>query len=439
MDAQSQQPKQRRPHYVAGPSGFQAGATLICSLACAAGAFGQEVNAPPALNFSGLVPGPPLAGTSALAATPPSPPASRETPQPLLQWGPIEFHPHLLYRLTYADGLEAQAIGQGTKTIINELSPGMLLVLGSHWSLDYTPTLRYYSSSRFQDGVDHSVSLNGATAYQDWTLGFKQSFFYSDSQPLVETGGQISQEQYVTALNAGYSINHDLSLELGLDQNFRFTGQGAAGQSFADVREWSTMDWVNYMIAPRLIISSGAGLTYDNVLSGSDIVAENLEGRVTWHPTQKLGMTLSGGFEESQFLSAGATDLLTPIFAASAFYQPFEHTILSLDASRSVSPSYFLNSVNENTSVTGSLQQRLFARLYFGVSGGYRITTYLLTSGGHSQSREDDGTFVSVRLSTQFLKRATAAVFYQANQNRSSSALYQYSSTQVGLELGYRL
>jgi hypothetical protein len=75
-------------------------------------------------------------------------PAGYCSPLPL-QLGPITLHPHLDYQLSYGNGLQSSP-GQPHNTIANQVSPGILFDLGEHWTLDYTPTLIYYSSSSFQ-------------------------------------------------------------------------------------------------------------------------------------------------------------------------------------------------------------------------------------------------------------------------------------------------
>src|SRR5438046_1861652 len=49
------------------------------------------------------------------------------------QWGPVTLHPHAYYRFSYADGIESSP-GDHQATIIHELAPGMLFVIGQHWS-----------------------------------------------------------------------------------------------------------------------------------------------------------------------------------------------------------------------------------------------------------------------------------------------------------------
>src|ERR1700722_6917764 len=126
--------------------------------------------------------------------------ASQDQP---FQWGPITARPHLLYSLIYATGIQSST-NNPQDTFIHEISPGILFDIGQHWSLDYTPTLRYYSNSQFKNELDQAVTFAGGTSYDDWNLGLSQS--YTDtSSPLSETGTQTDEQTYLTALSASYA------------------------------------------------------------------------------------------------------------------------------------------------------------------------------------------------------------------------------------------
>ena len=135
-----------------------------------------------------------------------------------MERGPFAVFPHLLYSATYGNGIEAQP-GQNSTTVINTVAPGLLLRMGSHWTLDYTPSLSFFSSPLFHDTTDQNVLLMGGTTYRDWSFSLSQSYV-ATAQPLVETGTQIEQEAYATALNAIWQMNGKLSLQLGLEPEF---------------------------------------------------------------------------------------------------------------------------------------------------------------------------------------------------------------------------
>jgi hypothetical protein len=397
-----------------------------------------------ASGYVGMTPATSFGGTSQLAVGAPTTFESALAGIPnLFQWGPVSLHPHLSYDVSYGNGLQSSQ-GDRSSTLINTLSPGISFALKSHWFLDYTPSLRFYSSPQFKDGVDHLVVFNGGTTYHDWAFGLSQSYS-STSQPLVETGAQTGQQIYTTALSASHALNSKFSFDLTANQNLRYVSQGSVVQPLTDTRTWSTMEWLNYQIVPRLTAGLGAGFTYDNVSVGADMTSEQFQGRINWQATDKISLFLSGGLDDRQFLASAAPDLLSPVFAASIQYQIFEPTSLSLTASRSISPSYFQNAVTEGTSISAGLHQRLLKRLSLDVSGGYSTTKYHDTATFFTAANNSsyDVTSINVRLSTTFRTRATAAIYFQETFLASSSttaiaSLYNYTTTQYGLSLAYR-
>src|SRR5207247_755746 len=234
---------------------------VLCGSPCSV-VIGQEVLAPPPSDFSQKAPVfQPWAANQPEATPPVNGTAAAFAGQHLLDWGPIHLHPHTLYRVTYGDGIQAQP-GQQSKTVINEVSPGVLFDINTHWHLDYTPTLRFYSSSRFRDSLDHSVMFNGGTSYDGWVFGFSQTYAQS-STPLIETGSQTDQETFSTAVNAAYQLNSKVGLDFGVNQNFRFVGQSFQTNLLSDSRAWSTTEGLNYQIWPRFSVGVSAGFGYD--------------------------------------------------------------------------------------------------------------------------------------------------------------------------------
>jgi hypothetical protein len=346
------------------------------------------------------------------------------------KWGPITARPHVLYRFLYASGLPL-APGNQQDTFINEIDPGIAFDIGNHWELDYTPTLRYYSNHQFTDEFDNAVTLTGATAYEDWNFGLSQSYV-SSSASLSQTGTQTSQETYATQLTASYAFNSKMSLDMGLYQNLLYT------QAFENSYDWSTLEWLNYQFWPRLTIGIGAGIGYTIEDGSPDQTYEQFSGRINWRATDKISFQVNAGFQDRQFLDSSAPDLLSPTFGAAIQYQPAEFTQISLNASRSVTPSYFQGQVTDVTAVDLDLNQRLFGKFYLDLNAGYDMTKYIATTSDISVNREDDSYVFNVRLSHEFLKRGTLAVVYQYNDNCSTAPGFAYLSSQVGIEVGYK-
>jgi hypothetical protein len=349
--------------------------------------------------------------------------------KPPFEWGPVSLRPHLYYRFLDGSGIPT-AGSNHVSTTIQEISPGLLFGIGNHWALDYTPTWSFYSNKQFRNTLDHNVTLTGGAAYEDWVFGLSQNYS-SSSEPLVETGTQTDLEIYSTAINASRRLNSRMSLDLAINQNFTFATQ------FESFREWSTLDWLNYQFWPRLDVAIGVGLGYDDVETGSDMTYEQFQGRIRWRATDKISFQLHVGLEDRQFLSGGAGDLVSPVFGAAIQYQPFETTTFSLSADRAVTASLLPNQAAESTSINCNLNQRFLKRLNLGLGGAYNTTTYVDSSNA-STDRTDDYYSFNVRLSCSFLKRGTAAVFYQKSDNSSTAPGYTFLSSQAGLEIGYR-
>lgn len=402
--------------------------------------FAQDILAPPPSEF---MPQPtPFypRGTNQIVAPPEMVPPAETVPD-WLEWGPVKTRPHFLYRFLYGDGIPARP-GEQFKTAINEIYPGVLFDLGDHWHLDYTPSLSLYSSSQFRNTFNNSVLFHGATAYQDWTFSLSQTYATS-SQPLAETASQTDQTIYTTAINAAWHMSSKMSLELGLNQHFRFVGQSGSTNQLTDSMDWSTQDWLNYQFWQKFGAALGVGGGYNNVNVGSDVTYEQVQGRITWLAGTKLSLSLSGGFEDRQFLNSKAPDLISPLSNVALTYRIFEPTTLSLTGSRTVIAAFYQDQVTQIWSINASLRQRLLGKLYLDLGGGYTKTEYkatvLNTASIANIDRQDNYTFFNVRLTAQIRKRGTASIIYQASDNGSNASGYQYSSRQVGFELGYRL
>jgi len=342
----------------------------------------------------------------------------------------------MFYSVSYGNGIQSQP-GNQSKTVINTISPGIAADIGTHWHLDYTPTLRFYSSHDLKDEVNHSISLNWGTTHADWALGASQGYA-SSSSPLVETASQTDTETYSTVLSAAYQLNSKVSLSFVANQNFQFVDNVATNQPLSDSKTWSTTEGFNYQIFPRLSAGATVGFIYNAITVGSDMTSEQVQVQANWLLGSKLSFSFHGGFEDRQFLDSSAPDALNPIFGLLLAYNLFEFTTIAFSADRTVTASYFQNEIMEAFGFSGSIHQRLLKRLYLEINGGFTTTSFQATTTGLSVNREDDISTVTVRLSCPFLQHGNASVFYNWSDNSSNQDGFGYTSSQVGLELGYR-
>ena len=362
--------------------------------------------------------------------------AKPEVPE-IFRQGPFAIRPHVDYRFLYANGVQF-APGTQVDTAIQAFSPGILLEVGQHWSVDYTPTLNFYSSDKFRNTTDHAVTLAGNTHYEDWSFGLLQTY-QNSTQPLAETGTQTEQQSFGTSLTATRILNEKFSADFALHQQIQDT------VGFQGSRDWSASGFLNYQVYPRLTVGAGTVLGYVNLDRGPDQTYQQLKAIANWRLTDKVGFSVNVGGEDRQFSGGGASDLLSPIFGASLQYAPRERTQLSLSANRVVAPSLFAFSpTTETTSLSVDINQRLFKKFQLNLGGSYNLSEYSVALPGFVPppgtvlDRKDDYYAFNARLSHPFLKRGNLAVFYQYSDNKSTAALYTYHSSQVGCEIGYR-
>ena len=361
----------------------------------------------------------------------------------LFQYGPVILHPHVSYNFQDATGV-ANGPGNRQDVISQQLSPGLGASLGRHWAVDYTPTLNFYSGNNLHQSVDHSVSLNGATHYQDWDFGLSQSF-NETSDPSTETAAQTSEQTYGTSLSAGYAFNDKWSGSLGLSQNIHLVS------GLQDSYAWSTSEGAIYHFNPRLFGGFSIGDGYTKVSgngSGStnhnpDVVDESVQINGGWRATEKISLQAGVGFSDQQFQAAGYNDSLSPIFNAGIQYQPFLVTQIALNASRSSSASdYFIQAQSSDiTAVNLSLTQRILVKYHLTLGVGYTRTEYTTTLSTVNVSlgnaRTDNQYSFSASFGRDFLKYGSWAVTYGYNDDQSSLGVYTQRSSQVGFQISF--
>jgi hypothetical protein len=365
--------------------------------------------------------------------------------------GPVVIRPHPFYQFLYGSGI-VSAPGQSQNTIVQQFSPGILFDIGSHWTLDYTPTLNFYSSSDFQNTVDHSAQLQWGSAFHDWFVTASQSYLKT-SDPQAETAGQTDQQTYSTALNAVYHFNDKLSANLGLNQDLNYFGDNQTSTNLllnlSNSSTWSTMDWLYDQFWSRFNAGIGVGFGYNQQEGSPDSLYQQYQVSINWRITDKISFQVNGGLEDQEYLggigtNGVASDMLTPIFGGAIQYQPFDQTRISVTANRTVTSSDYQNEVVENTSITADFNQRLFGGLFLDLTGGYTTSSYVASVIGLSTGRNDDSYSFNARLSCPFPKRGTVAVFYQYSKDSSTqtgfalgTAAFSYSSSQVGVDISY--
>lgn len=391
-----------------------------------------QTNLPP----NNLITGPRL-GTDAIGslvpgfnpAPPPMAGGSAPSTPPILRWGPVTAHPFVSYGLTYGTGLPSGP-SREENSVINTVSPGVSFDLGKYWNLAYTPSLVFYTTENFQNTVNQSASLSGGVTAGDWGLNLGSNFAKTDN-PLVETGQQTDQTSSSTQFGASRPLSSVWTLDLGISQALRWTGD------FNNTFSWAAQSGLMYQLSQQLSVGFDLGAGYDLVEPGTDMTHESFQVAVSGTLGDKLSYSIGGGFEIRQFLDTDASQKLSPIMNGSLNYQMTEKTSFNVYANRSVSPSFFDDQFTQATAIGGGLSQRVLGRFFLSLTGGFRWTENNSTLDPTQEVQNTDFSFVSISLSSRFLQRGSASIFYTLSQNTSSDSNLSFESNQAGMQLSY--
>lgn len=353
-----------------------------------------------------------------------------DLPNPLLIAGPFTFHPHVDYRFLYGNGIQS-APGRQSTTAINSFSPGLATQLGTRWNLDYTPTWTYYSNHTFHDTVNHSLVLTGNTSYEALNISFSHRSARA-TLPLAETGTQTKQSSHTTSVDLSYQFTSQLVAQSVVSQSLRFA------DGFTTTRDWNVVEYLHVRIAPDLDAAGGVKVGYIKIDPGTDMQYTQVLGRIAAHPSQILTFQLQGGLESRTAKDRQRTRTTNPIISGSIEYHAGNSTTLTMNADRSVAPSYFVNQTVRNERLGVGVQQQLAGGFTLALKAGHQKSKYAGLANSPSGVRNDNNFFFDTRLGFHLLRRFQASLFYLYNDNSSSRAGFGFTSNQFGFDLGYR-
>lgn len=371
------------------------------------------------------------------SAPPLQAPATTPNTRPL-EAGPLRFHPHLGYQVLYGDGILRSANAPST-TVLHTIVPGLFLEMGKYWNMDFAASINRYSNASFNDNEAFYLALRGRIPLEKWLLDFGYTGSMTE-QTQIETGDQIKQSAHLLTASGIYNYQTRLSVELSGTVDSRLT------KGFSDFWTYSTLEWVNYKLTDNTTVGVGAGAGYNFIDPGPDSTFEQLQARAVWTPGTKFTAQAAVGAQFQQFTGeseTGGTNSISgtevyPVFSVVAAYRPFEHTSFSLSAKRTVGNAYEENRFAEATTLSIGLRQRLLGHVFLDVVPSYNFRTYKSSIQDGASNRDDEYASIYAGLSTVFLKKFNAVVFYQYGDNSSDVAELGFHSSQVGASIEYR-
>lgn len=349
---------------------------------------------------------------------------------PLVQYGSLELRPHLVYNGSYNDGLLVRP-GVANNTYIDAFSPGMLVNIGQHWSVDYTPTYTQYSNGGYRDTLTHVVSANGSLSIRDYALALTQSYA-SASTPLIETGRQTDTEKATTNLSVTHPLTQTIMLQGNVQQGFTFVSNSP------DFSEWSAQGGLQYQVTQHISIAASIRSGFNAIYKSPDSAYVQPGAQVQWTASTKVSLSASVGLDDRVVVGRHWRWTETPIYTGNADYNPFTYTHVQGSVRRTIAPSLVGGQSADITAASGTAEQRLLG--HFWVNGGvdFQFSKYLTTGLTRGIRRNDYAWTYRGGIRTTFLQRGMIAVTYQQTDNDSSVRLLSQKTRRIGCEVAYR-
>jgi hypothetical protein len=375
------------------------------------------------------------------------PPKAKTDPlEKYLNPGPFRIRPHAAVAAFYDSNILLRETDE-EDDFVWALSPGVLVGVGEYLDssgtyavVDYTPTIYLFTKNSGNNGVNQDVNFLSQWKGAKLTLGLGQSYFASMGGLLDVTnrfdrelaGEELDQQSYVTTLRGAYQFSDKTAFELAGRQIVR-----TFGGDFNDYNEWLVAAWFNYQATPKLQTGAGVTVGWRDIEASPNEMYEQALVRVSYQVAAKVDAVLSGGIEWDQYQDGFDRGPFF-VFSAQLNYQPWERTLISLDAHRRDQNSIYASS--QSYTITGFrvvVQQKILDKLTGSLSGGYDFSDYHATGTGVPSGREDNFYYVGAGLNYNITARWDAGVFGVYRKNDSNEAGFSYEDYQVGVRSSY--
>ena len=315
----------------------------------------------------------------------------------------------------------------------------------SYLRLDYMPSVILYTDHSNQDGFNQLIHLEGGYSSGRWTLRATEDIALLDSANLnsfVDTTGLWANTDasaptriniFYTRLVADYQLTGKMYLQGEFDSWIYNYPNHISSYTIAGGL------YIYYQWLPKLSVGIGGTFGYEWV---DDPTAnqpfEQVNVRLNYQVTNKFFLYASAGVEFRQF-DGDRGDYISPVFEVGSIWYPFSGTTLTLAAGRRIYSSGYLPDQDFGaTYVVGRFQQRVFHRVYLGLTAGYENDNYIATDRDVSADRNDDYWFIEPSVDVLITRWLSAGAYYLHREDISSDAFFSWYDNQVGVRATLR-
>ena len=315
----------------------------------------------------------------------------------------------------------------------------------SYLRLDYMPSAILYVDHSDEDAFNQLIHLEGGYSTGRLRLSLFEDIALLESANLnsfIDTTGlwantDANAPSRINIFNTRASAEYDLTGKIFLRGEL-----GSPIYVYPDHISDYTLSgglYLYYRWLPKVSVGVGGTFGYNWVDEPTpNQTFEQVNLRLNYEVTAKLGLYASGGVEFRQF--DGNRDTYdTPVFEVGLTYNPFDGSTFTLAAGRRIYNSGFQPGQDfTDTYVVGRFQQRLFHRLYFGLGAGYENADYFAAVRNLDAPRNDDYWFIEPSLDVLITRWLSAGVYYLHREDISNVDFFSFDDNQVGVRATIR-
>jgi Putative beta-barrel porin 2 len=315
----------------------------------------------------------------------------------------------------------------------------------SYLRLDYMPSGLLYVDHSDEDAFNQLIHLEGGYSTGRLRLSLMQDVVLLQSANLnsfIDTTGLWANTDanaptrmniFNTRARAEYDLTGKLYLQGEFDSYTYFYPNNISDYTVSGGL------YLYYRWLPKVSVGVGGTFGYNWVDDPTpNQTFEQVNGRINYEVTAKLGLYASAGVEFRQF-DGNRDTYSTPVFEVGLTYYPFDGSTLTLAAGRRIYNSGFEPGQDfTNTYVVGRFQQRLFHRLYFGLGAGYENANYFAADDDVNAFRDDDYWFIEPSLDVLITRWLSAGVYYLHREDNSNVDFFSFDDNQVGWRVTVR-
>lgn len=347
--------------------------------------------------------------------------------------GRVHLHPHFLVRVLRGDGFALAALPEQDTTILTT-EPGLLARIGRHWRADYTATWNRYSNPAFTDTFDSALVLAGEHEPGLWRLR-EQARMETSTSLLIETAAQTRTRRRGLNLELERDLGRGNLFDAGLDHTR--TRVETVGLSILPVTPRWTETAARLRLTRRLAPDLH-GSAFAHAGASAALETDSRQVRPGLGLRWRLGDRLQLGAEYSRewrrFRIEPRVLLQSDVVGARAEYSPWSATRLTLEAGRTLTPSFVAGEVTRQQLLRANLQQRLIGRLQFNAGILQRHQDSLPATGVGHLARTDRSRAIDLSVSCALLRRLNVSLLHRSTRNDSSLPGLAFRSRQFGVE-----